>query len=79
MLVLARARATVAGPRCDAVVVRWTLGSRPLFGRQCVATAQCEPALNLADSPWLLARSGDLDRPDLRTGFALTNPSELRS
>jgi hypothetical protein len=78
MLVLARARATVAGPRCDAIVGRRTLGSRPAFARQCVATAQIEPALNLAAPHWLLARSGDLDRPDLRTGFAPTNTSELR-
>jgi len=53
--------------RCDAVVGRWTLGSGVLA-----------PALNLADPHWLLARSGDLDRPDLRTGFAPTNTSELR-
>jgi hypothetical protein len=57
-LVLAsRIRVPVAGPCCDAVVGRWPLGSRRLPGR----------ALNLADSHWLLARSGYSCRPDLHT------------
>jgi hypothetical protein len=74
VLAPARARAPVAGPRCDAVVGRSTLGSRRLV--QC-SLGPFEPSLNLAGAHWLLARSGEPDRPDLRTGFAFANTSEL--
>jgi len=49
-----------------AVVGRWTLGSGVLA-----------PALNLADPHWLLARSGDLCRPDLHTDSPRNNANTV--
>jgi len=47
----------VAGPHCDAVVVRVTLGSRRAFARSIRTTGPIRTALNLAEAHWRLVRS----------------------
>ena len=78
LLVLARARAAVAGPRGDAGVGRWTLGSRPAIARSVRCNQLNSRWRSTSLAPTGFSRGQAIScRPGLRTGFAFTNRSEL--